>query len=112
MIKIYIIHYKNNEPIQEIKIVKEELNGEIIKREEIVFKENIVSLQYKVYSEEDKNKWFDIIQKSYGKWGEVTVEEVNTPQPKSLEDIVKEQQEINKILIAQILKQNGVVAND
>lgn len=112
MIKIYTIHYKNNEPIQEVKIVKKELNGEIIEREEIIIKENIVSLQYKVYSEEDKNKWLDIIQKSYGQWGEVTVEEINTPQPKSLEDIVKEQQEINEILIAQILKQNGVVAND
>ena len=109
---MYIIYYKNNEPIQETKIVKEELNGEIVEREEIIFKENIVSLQYKVYSEEDKIKWLDIIQKSYGKWGEVTVEEVNTPQPKSLEDIVKEQQEIIKILIAQNLKQNGVINNE
>lgn len=108
---MYIIKYKNNEPIPETKIIKEEINGEIIK-EEIIYKENIVDLEYPVYTVEDKNKWLDIIQKSYGKWGEVTVEEINTPQPKSLEDIIKEQQEINKILIAQILKQNGVVAND
>lgn len=109
---MYIIHYKNNEPIPEIKIVKEEINGEIVERDEIILKENIVSLQYKVYSENDKNKWFDIIQKSYGQWGEVTVEEIDTPQPKSLEDIVKEQQELIKILIAQNLKQNGVINNE
>lgn len=109
---MYNIKYKNNEPILETKIIKEEINGEIIEREEIIFKENIVDLEYQVYTLEEKEKWLDIIQKSYGKWGNVTVDEINTPQPKSLEDIVKEQQEINKILIAQILKQNGVVAND
>ena len=108
----YKIHYKNNEPILETETIEVEKNGELIKREEIIFKENIVDLEYPVYTLEDKDKWLNIIQKSYGMWGNVTVEEIDTPQPKSLEDIVKEQQELIKILIAQNLKQNGVINNE
>ena len=95
---MWIIKYYNNEP------------KEFDKDNKPV--ENIVSLEYPVYTVEDRDKWYDIIKKTYEKYGEVTVEEGNITRPKSLEDIVKEQQEINKILIAQILKQNGVVAND
>ncbi len=76
------IKYKNNE------IVVDENNNPIM-NEDGEYQYHLVDLEYPVYTVEDKNKWFDIIQKTYGKYGEVTVVEGKDDRPPTQEQEIE-----------------------
>lgn len=98
---MYLINYFNNELI-DYKTTKEKVKIDENKFEEIEKQEPIFKINELEYKSSDKEfeYWLDIIQKSYGEFGEVTYKHIeDKPKPIDME----------KELVSNLVKDNASI---